>query len=95
MLDGSEDLEGLSVGQRRIPMPSVVAVVRTWGSFQVDLGMTTLQFKGVVDDVGEVLGETLSRLSRVESSSDSSWGGGLEGGVGLRRNCRRIALGAA
>jgi len=75
-------------------------ISKGWGSFQVlvelDLGM--IQFKGVLGDVGEALEETLSRLSRVEPSSDSSdasWGGGLEGGVGLRRNCRRMALGAA
>jgi hypothetical protein len=54
-----------------------------------------LQLDGVVGDVGEALDETLFRLSPVGLSSGSSDGGGLEGGVGLRRNCRRIAVGAA
>lgn len=57
--------------------------------------MLMLQFDGVVGDVGEALGETLFRLSPVELSSGSSDGEGLAGGVGLRRNCRMIALGAA
>ena len=60
-----------------------------------NFGMMKLQLDGVVGDVGEAFCETLFRLSPVELSSGSSDGGGLEGGVGLRRNCRRTALGAA
>ena len=51
-----------------------------------------LQLDGVVGDVGDALSEALFRVGLSSGSSD---GGGLEGGVGLRRNCRRIALGAA
>lgn len=52
-------------------------------------GTLKLQLDGVVGDVGEALGETSLRLSCVALSSNSSGagcGGGLEGGVGLRRN---------
>ena len=56
--------------------------------------MLIIQLDGLVGDVGEAVDETLSRLSRVRVSPGSS-DVGLDGGVGLRRNCRRMAPGAA
>lgn len=64
---------------------------------ELSFGMLRLQDHDEVgDDGGEAVGEMLSRLSVVGlPSSYSTSGGGLDGGVGLRRSCRNIALRAS